>query len=193
MSCREFDILLDPYIDGELAISEVVATERHLEECAACRSKYEGMEWLRAAIQAAQLDYVPPATLTRKVKTMGMDSRRTWWWGGGLLAAALAAFLLMPRWSVQPERAGNEILDSHLRSLLATNLVDVPSSDRHTVKPWFQGRLGFSPGVPDLSQAGYVLVGGRLEVLHQQRAAALVYKRREHVINLFIAEGRAAG
>jgi anti-sigma factor RsiW len=193
MSCREFDALLDPYFDGELAVSEVLATERHLGECPVCRSRYEGLEWLRAEIQTAQLEYRPSPTLARKIRAIGVDSRRRWWWTSGLMAAALATLLLMARWSAQPERAGNEILDAHLRSLLATNLVDVPSSDRHTVKPWFQGRLGFSPGVPDLSQAGYVLIGGRLEVIRQQRAAALVYKRREHIINLFIAEGPAPG
>ena len=83
-------------------------------------------------------------------------------------------------------------MDAHLRSLVAANLVDVPSSDRHTVKPWFQGRLSFSPPVPDLSAEGFVLVGGRVEVFSQRRAAALVYKRREHVISLFIAENRGA-
>jgi anti-sigma factor RsiW len=196
MSCPEFEVLLDPYVDGELPIPEVLATERHLADCAACRSKYEDLEWLRAEIKAARLDYVPSPELTRTVRKLGArdaEPRRSWMWGVGLLAAALAAILLVPRVWVQPDHAGREILDSHLRSLLASNLVDVPSSDRHTVKPWFQGRLGFSPAVPDLSQDGFVLLGGRLEVIEQQRAAALVYKRREHVINLFIAEGRAAG
>lgn len=195
MSCREFEALLDPYFDGELPIPEVLATERHLSECAVCRSRYEGLEWLRAEINAAKLDYIPSPVFTQKMRTLGArgaDTRRSWWWGAGLLAAALALFFLLPGLWVKPDRARHEIFDSHLRSLLASNLVDVPSSDRHTVKPWFQGRIGFSPNVPDLSRDGFVLVGGRLEVMQQQRAAALVYKRGDHVINLFIAEDGAA-
>src|SRR4051794_9152817 len=196
MSCREFDDLLEPYFDGELPIPEVLATERHLTECAVCRGRYEGLEWLRAEIKAARLDYVPSSTLTQKVRalgTHGAESGRSWWWGAGLLAAAMAAFLFAPRVWPQPDRGSRAILDSHLRSLLSSSLVDVPSSDRHTVKPWFQGKIAFSPSVPDLSQDGFVLLGGRLEVIDQQRVAALVYKRREHVINLFIAEGAGSG
>jgi anti-sigma factor RsiW len=195
MSCLEFEALLDPYFDGELPIPEVLATERHLSECAACRNRYEDLAWLRAEIKAAELDYAPSRALAQKVRALGgreREPRRAWWWGAGLLAAALAVFLVAPRVRVQSDRAGREILDSHLRSLLASSLVEVPSSDRHTVKPWFQGRIGFSPNVPDLSQEGFVLVGGRLEVINQQRVAALVYKRREHVINLFVAEDKAA-
>jgi anti-sigma factor RsiW len=196
MNCREFDLLLEPYFDGELPIPEVLATERHLSECDVCRSRYDNLEWLRGQIKAARLDYTPSPALMQKVRRSGVhgpEVRRWSWWGAGLLAATLAILLVAPRVWMQPDRARQEIFDSHLRSLLASSLVDVPSSDRHTVKPWFQGRLGFSPTVPDLAEEGFVLVGGRLEVIHQQRAAALVYKRREHVINLFIAETRAAG
>jgi len=189
--------LLDAYLDGELPIPEVLNTERHLSECEKCRARYESLQWLRDEIKAARLESSPPASLQSKVRKPGassVETRRPWWWGAGMLAAAagLAAVLLVPRVWIGPDRAGQEILDSHLRSLVAANLVEVPSSDRHTVKPWFQGKLGFSPNVPDLAQDGFVLLGGRLEVIHQQRAAAIVYKRREHVINVFIAEGRTA-
>jgi anti-sigma factor RsiW len=192
MSCREFEPLVDSYFDGELPVTEALAAERHLSECAICRTRHKELKWLRSEIQTAGLVYTPPPSLirrTRAVKHRGESSRLMWWWGAGLAAAAVVAILLVPRTLIQPDRAGHQILDSHLRSLLAANLVDVPSSDRHTVKPWFQGRLAFSPNVPDLSQDGFVLTGGRLEIINQQRAAALVYKRREHVINLFIVEG----
>ena len=195
MNCREIDALLDPYLDAELPIPEVLVTERHLRDCAVCRSRYEGLESLRHEMKAAQLRYVPSPALSKQLRTIrvpGAEAHRSRWWAAGLLAAALAAFLLSPRLPVQPGGAGGEILDSHLRSLLSPGLVDVPSSDRHTVKPWFQGRLGFSPYVPDLTQSGFVLVGGRLEVISRQRAAALVYRRGEHIINLFIAEDLAA-
>ena len=194
MSCLEFETLLDAYFDSELPIPEVLATERHLAGCAACTARYEALGWLRSEIAAAQLEYVPSAALTKRVRQMGRgraETHRAWRWSAGLLAAALLAFLIGPRFWPGADRAPREIVDSHLRSLLAANLVDVPSSDRHTVKPWFQGKLAFSPSVPDLSQEGFVLVGGRVEVLDQQRAAALVYKRREHVINLFVAPAGA--
>jgi anti-sigma factor RsiW len=191
MSCPGFEALLDAYFDNELPIPESQAADRHLAACAACRTRYEALEWLRAEIRDAGSEYTPSPSFVLRVRKLTADGGKTrgaWWWGTGLLAAALFLLLVAPHISLQPERGGRQILDSHLRSLLAGNLVDVPSSDRHTVKPWFQGRLQFSPSVPDLSRDGFALVGGRIEVFNQQRAAALVYKRREHVISLFIVE-----
>jgi anti-sigma factor RsiW len=109
------------------------------------------------------------------------------------MAAAALILLVVP---VRLLRTGavsdREVLDNHLRSLMASHLVDVPSSDHHSVKPWFQGRLSFSPDVPDLSAEGFVLTGGRLEMMRGEPAAAIVYKCREHVINLFVAPANQA-
>jgi anti-sigma factor RsiW len=196
MSCRDSEPLLNPYLDGELPLTEVLGVERHLAECPVCRTQYEALEKLRMEIAAAGLDYVPPAHLEaalEKARPRAPKARGFRWLGAGAAAAAvLVLALAIPRAGNPPDSAVQEVLDGHLRSLLAAHLVDVPSSDRHTVKPWFQGKIGFSPDVPDLSQDGFALVGGRLDVIQQHRAVALVYKRRDHVINLFIAEGQTA-
>jgi len=192
MSCPEFEALLDAYFDDELGVSESQEAARHLARCTGCQTRYEALEWLRTEIREAGVEYAPSPRLTRAVGRMGRGRKEVWWWGPGLLAAALLLVLLAPRIWWPGGEGGQQAMDAHLRSLVAANLVDVPSSDRHTVKPWFQGRLSFSPPVPDLSAEGFVLVGGRVEVFSQRRAAALVYKRREHVISLFIAENRGA-
>jgi anti-sigma factor RsiW len=112
---------------------------------------------------------------------------------GAVAIAAIALIIAIPMLRVSGTEAINaEILDNHLRALQAVHQVDVPSSDQHTVKPWFQGKTSFSPPVPDLSQQDFVLVGGRLEVIHQQTAAAIVYRRRQHVIDLYVSPSTGA-
>jgi len=111
--------------------------------------------------------------------------------GVAIAAVVLIAFIPMLRVN-SSDAISAEILDNHLRALQAVHQVDVPSSDQHTVKPWFQGKTSFSPPVPDLTQDGFVLVGGRLEVIHQQPAAAIVYRRRQHVIDLYVSPSTRA-
>ncbi len=106
--------------------------------------------------------------------------------------AALAVFVPMQRSSSGTEATVAEILDDHLRALQPMHQVDVPSSDQHTVKPWFQGKTNFSPPVPDLSKEDFILIGGRLEVIHQQPAAAIVYRRRQHIVSLYVSPSPGA-
>jgi anti-sigma factor RsiW len=114
-----------------------------------------------------------------------------------MAAAAIGVAMLivsipMLRTGRETDTIGAEILDNHLRALQAVHQVDVPSSDQHTVKPWFQGKTNFSPPVPDLTNEDFILIGGRLEVIRQQPAAAIVYRRRQHVIDLYVSPSSGA-
>ena len=151
---------------------------------------------LRASVAAAP---PIPAASTAPLQAPARPAARPWrrWlesmlvFGAGAATAwALIGSVLLPP---ATDRVGDEIAASHVRSLLASHLTDVASTDRHTVKPWFAGKLDFSPPVHDLAAQGYALSGGRLDVIGGRPVAALVYRDREHVINLFIWPAQAPG
>lgn len=194
MTCVEAEPLLHAYLDGELDLRGSLDVERHLADCRACAAQYAMLTHLREEIADAGLRYDPDREFERRLRTTVPPGPAAWWRSAWMAAAAGAiaalVFLVVP---LRPRTGGDErtLLDSHLRSLLPDHLVDVPSSDQHTVKPWFQGKTSFSPPVPDLEEKGFHLVGGRLEILDRQPAAVLVYKSREHVISLYVV--RSAG
>ena len=199
MTCREAGPLLHARLDNELDMAGSANIDLHLAECRACAAQYAALESLHEEIVAADLGYAPGAALERKIAAQLPGERKStlrfwsWnWLSGSAMAAAIAMVVLvvalpMMRNGKRADAVDGEILDNHLRSLQPMHAVDVISTDQHTVKPWFQGKLDFSPPVPDLTNDGFILTGGRLEVIHQQAAAAIVYRRRQHIVSLYVA------
>lgn len=192
MSCREARDLLHGYLDGELDLAAALDFERHLRGCPACERALANQKILRSAIRSQAPYFKAPASLKRRVRPVR--------WAPMLALAAALVLMLAGTWITLRARQGSdlvalEVVSGHVRSLMANHLTDVPSSDRHTVKPWFLGKLDFSPDVKDLGPQGFPLIGGRLDYVAQQPAAALVYQRGKHIINLFVwkSEGRPEG
>jgi len=184
MTCEEAKKLIGPYVDGEVDGKEL---EPHLAECADCRLAVENQRSLSRAIREGYTYETTPAALRERI-----SPRRSWRWQGflpGLAVGAAAMFFLLFLWP-KGTLPTADLVARHVRSM-AGQLVEVPSSDRHTVKPWFQGKLDFSPDVVDLAADGFPLKGGRLERFDGHPAAALVYGRRAHIINVFVTGGEA--
>jgi mycothiol system anti-sigma-R factor len=198
MTCEQSHELIHAYIDGELDLLRNVEIERHLDECEACRSKYQDQLHLRSLIKSGAQYFAAPDILKQRVKKQinrpespSRTMSQPWVAAAAVLILALAGVLL---WTIVSSRSrthtdelvAQEIVSSHVRSLMFDHLIDVPSSDSHTVKPWFNGKLDFAPEVKDLSAQGFSLLGGRLDYIDNRTVAALVYQRRKHPINLFM-------
>jgi anti-sigma factor RsiW len=205
MNCRDAEPLLHARLDNELDVAGAMTVDRHLSECRACAAQYAALQNLKQEIAAAQPAYAFPPKLERKLSSrftsQGTLFARLWnrpWQSAAALVGAMACIavlvvVLPTMWTTDGTNAiAAEVLDNHLRALQPGHLFDVESTDQHTVKPWFQGKTDFSPPVPDLTNDGFILVGGRLEVIHQQPAAAIVYKRRQHIISLYVSPSPGA-
>jgi anti-sigma factor RsiW len=206
MNCQEFYDYVDAYIDNELDVAATILVKQHLRDCPECRQLLESRKALGAVLDNPQISFEAPDSLLGKVRSALPVARSDvkqqralnrlvipWFSVPLALAAVLAVMLglvILNRGAIFDRSRSNalaqEAITSHIRSLLATHLFDVPSTDQHTVKPWFDGKLKFSPPVHDFADHGFRLTGGRLDYFNGREVAALVYQRRLHIINLFV-------
>src|SRR6266436_4942109 len=193
--------LIEAYMDEELDPGLRAAVAEHLSNCPTCSEAHSRFREQKASIKSIAPYYTAPAQLQQSVRealqraaaneTAAMARNTPWRW---LAIAASVLLAISVSWNVrrpQPRTAENDlvaqnVLSDHIRSLIGTHLLDVPSSDQHTVKPWFNGKLDFSPEVKDFASQGFPLIGGRLDYLTDRTVAALVYQRRRRVINVFV-------
>lgn len=190
MNCESARNLEDAFLDDELDASARAQFEEHLAECGACAEEHGRLGELRTGIRNGALYYRAPAQLRDRISA---HLRQVEPGGGAWRRVAIAAAILLAvslAWNAAQLRSretqlADSVLASHIRSLMGTHLMDVASTDQHTVKPWFNGKLDFSPDVKDFAADGFPLIGGRLDYLNGRAAAALVYRRRQHIINLF--------
>ncbi len=199
LDCEQVRSLIDAALDGELDAVGQVAFDEHLVACPDCAAAHAARLAFVRRLRAEASRFAAPASLRARLPA-GLPLRQAgrppppprwrWWLTGGTwvasaaaLAVSLALFLVPPG---RQDELTRELVAAHVRSLMPDHLTDVPSSDRHTVKPWFNGKVGLSPPVPTLADKGFPLIGGRLDYVDEHTAAALVYRRNQHVINLFV-------
>jgi anti-sigma factor RsiW len=195
MNCHAWQEQIDVYLDGELAGPDLQAMEAHLSECAACAAEALGRMQLKQTTRMAGMPFVPSGELRGRVESiLRPKQRRVFSWGYPALAACLAAALLvaMALWAWRGRAAGGEnvaeMVDLHVAAMGSPNPVDVASTDRHTVKPWFQGKVPFTFNVPELAGTEYSLLGGKVVYIHENAAAQLIFTLRKHEISAFIAK-----
>lgn len=196
MNCAEIYPLLHACVDGELDLVRSLEVEQHLKSCARCAAERKSIQSLRDALRQNDLAYRAPDSLRKEIRKMARASveedrprGNPWIWkliAAGATAFAVLAILLRPAGISEHDQLLNEAVASHVRSLQASHLTDVASSDQHIVKPWFNGKLDFAPDVKDFAAQGFPLVGGRLDYLNGRTVAALVYRHNKHFINVFV-------
>ena len=199
MICEESSILLHALVDGELDVGHAREMEEHMATCACCAAQLRDYRGMHQALSSAEMRYHAPASLKARIeaalpspRTSPAPTRRSLFKGfamGSVMSAALAAsLLLVVVHKEEDQRILGDVVSAHLRSMQGDHLIDVQSTDQHTVKPWFNGRLDVSPPVIDLAAQDFTLIGGRLDYIDGRPVGSIVYKRRAHIINLFVAQ-----
>jgi len=187
---------LDAYLDGELSPTEATALSAHLRECSACAANALGRVQLKRAVQMGGRRYPPSAPFREKIMKSVAPRQITLRWGWAVAFAVLllvvsgAVVSYVARQELRAAHVYSELADLHVTTLASATPVDVVSTDRHTVKPWFQGRIPFTFNLPDLATSQFVLVGGRVAYLGQTPGAQLIYQVRKHEISVFIFQAR---
>ena len=199
MDHKEIIELLPAYLDQELGLFDAMAVERHLAGCPECQHEYAEQSRVSAHVKKDAAYFKAPTHLAQRINMVlpadrSYSARLKGWNFNWISAGAMMVTLLAVIWSgslyrtlpSDQDRLIEELISSHVRSLQADHLSDVVSSDRHTVKPWFNGKLNFSPPVIDLAAQEFPLVGGRLDYLNAHTVAVLIYRHHQHPINLYV-------
>jgi anti-sigma factor RsiW len=200
MTCDEAEILLHALLDGELDAGHAREVEDHIAGCPNCAAQLAAYREMRKAVVGTGLRYAAPPGLRRRIEaslpqpqapTRAPNRRsvlRGFAMGSALSAIAATGLVAIVLRNDDEQRILSEVVSAHLRSLQAGHLTDVISTDQHTVKPWFNGKLDVAPPVIDLTAQGFTLIGGRLDYIDARPVGAVIYRRRQHIINLFVAQ-----
>ena len=193
-ACVEQELLLGGLVDGELDAANTALVEAHVSRCDGCREQLEQLQATRSLLRVEGIRHTAPAALASRIAALpelqlkaANDNRVLRWLGPGAvgaIAAALTMVMVLP--SGTETMVDQELVSSHVRSLQPGHLTDVQTTNQHIVKPWFNGRIDFSPPVPELADRGFPLAGGRLDSVNGKTVAAIVYHRRLHTVNLFV-------